>query len=126
LFGLHPGVLFAIATIYSIAVFLGVWHFLNFSHKKVLKKWLFINRFLERARRKGDSPIIKKYGLVGLAMLMAIPFPTIGVYGASSLCWMMGANRWRSLAAVVSGVAVSNSIVILSLLGVIHLTSFIS
>jgi uncharacterized membrane protein len=125
LFGLHPGVLFAIATVYSIAVFLGVWYFLNFSHNRVLKKWLFFSRFLERARRKGDSPIIKKYGLVGLAMLMAVPFPTIGVYRASSLCWMIGANKWRSLIAVVSGVAVSNTLVILSLLGVIHLTSLI-
>lgn|GEM_PF-6282109 len=125
MFGLHPGVLFAIATVYSIAVFLGVWYFLNFSHNRVLKKWLFFSRFLERARRKGDSPIIKKYGLVGLAMLMAVPFPTIGVYGASSLCWMIGANKWRSLTAVVSGVAVSNILVILSLLGVIHLTSLI-
>jgi uncharacterized membrane protein len=58
-------------------------------------------------------------------MLMAVPFPTIGVYGASSLCWMIGANKWRSLTAVVSGVAVSNILVILSLLGVIHLTSLI-
>lgn len=123
--GLHPGVIFAIATVYSIAVFLGVWYFLNFSHRKVAHKWLFINRFLERARRKGDSRLVKKYGLVGLAMLMAVPFPTIGVYGATSLSWMMGANQWRALAAVASGVAVSNSLVLLSLLGVIHLTSFI-
>ena len=125
MFGLHPGVLFVIATTYSVAVFLGVWYFLNISHKRVLRKWLFAKRFLERARRKGDSPLVRKYGLFGLAILMAVPFPTIGVYGASSLCWMMGAHKWRSLAAVVSGVAVSNSIVLLSLLGIIQFTSFI-
>ena len=125
MFGLHPGVLFAIVTGYSIAVFLSVWYFLNFSHKRVAHKWAFVNRFLEKARRKGNSPIIKKYGLIGLAMIRAVPFPTIGVYGASSLCWMMGANQWKSLTAVISGVAISNSLVILSLLGVIHLTSFI-
>ncbi|UCC17820.1 MAG: small multi-drug export protein [Dehalococcoidales bacterium] len=125
MFGLHPGVIFAIATVYSIAVFLGVWYFLNYTHKKVAHKWLFINRFLERARRKGDSPLVRRYGLIGLTILMAIPFPTIGVYGASSLSWVMGANQWRAMIAVVSGVAVSNSIFLLSLLGVIRLTSLI-
>ncbi|MEJ2739832.1 MAG: small multi-drug export protein, partial [Dehalococcoidia bacterium] len=109
----------------SIVVFLGVWYFLNFSHRKIQNKWLFVNRFLERTRKKGNSPLIKKYGLVGLAMLMAVPFPTIGVYGASSLSWMLGARHWQALLAVTSGVAVSNSLVLLSVLGIIHLTTFI-
>ena len=93
MFGIHPGVIFAIATVYAIAVFWGVWYFLNFSHNRLFSKWHFFNKFLERTRRKGNSPLIKKYGLVGLAMLLAVPFPTIGVYGAASLSWMLGVNR---------------------------------
>ncbi len=125
LFGIHPGIVFAIATAYSIAVFLGVWYLLNFSRNRILNRFAFIDKFLEKARRKGDSPFIRRFGLVGLAMVMAIPFPTIGVYGATSLSWMMGAKQWRALLAIASGVAVSNTLVLLSLLGIIHLSTFI-
>ena len=123
MFGIHPGIIFAIATVYAVAVFLGVWYFLNFYHHRLFNKWSFFKRFLERTRRKGDSRLIKKYGLIGLAMLMAIPFPTIGVYGATSLSWMLGKNQWRAMIAVISGVSVSNSIFLMSSLGVIHLTT---
>lgn len=106
-------------------VFLGVWFFLNYSHSKVVHKWLFVSRFLEKARKKGESRLVKRYGLLGLAMLLAVPFPTIGVYGATSVSWMIGANKWRAMTAVVSGVSVSNTIVLLSVLGVIHVTGIL-
>ena len=69
---------------------------------------------------KGETRLVKKYGLVGLALFMAIPIPTIGVYGGTLLSWLMGMNWWSSLIAVVSGTTVSNSIVLLSVLGIIH------
>ena len=123
LFGINPFIIFVIATFYAVCVFLGVWYFLNYSHKRVFRNWGFFHRFLKKARKKGESPLIRKYGLLGLAAMMAIPFPTIGVYGATSLSWMLGKNQWRSMIAVMSGVTVSNSIILASALGIIHITT---
>lgn len=123
IFGIHPVVIFAIVTLNSIVVFLAVWYFLNAFNKIAPNKWLIFNRVVKKARRQGESPIIKKYGLVGLAVLMAVPVPTIGIYGATTLSWMLGVNWWRALIAVVSGTAVSNGIVLLSVLGVTRVIS---
>jgi len=62
--------------------------------------------------------LVRRYGLVGLALLMAIPIPTIGVYGGTLLSWLMGMKLWSSLIAVVSGVTVSNSIVLFTAFGI--------
>ena len=108
----------AIVTVSSVAIFFIVWFLLNVFYSKTLGKWSFINRFAEKTRRKGESPLIKKYGLVGLALFMAIPLPTIGVYGGTLLSWLMGMKCWSSLIAVVLGATVSNSIVLLSVFGI--------
>jgi len=121
-FNIHPAIVFAIVNVSSVAIFLVLWFLLNkFYYKyKASNRWPFVNRFIEKARKKGETPLVKKYGLVGLALLMAIPLPTIGVYGGTLLSWLMG-MKWRSsLIAVVSGATVSNSIVLLSVLGIMQ------
>ena len=116
---IHLVSILAILTISSVAIFLIEWFLLNVFHSKTSGKWSFIYRFIEKTRGKGKSPLIKKYGLVGLLLLMAIPLPTIGVYGGALLSWLMGMKLWSSLIAVVSGATISNSIFFLSILGII-------
>ena len=115
---MHLAFIFAIVTVSSVVIFLAIWFLLNVFYSKALGKWVFFNRVVERARRKGESPLVKKYGLVGLALFMAIPIPTIGVYGGTLLSWLMGMKWWSSLIAVVSGATISNSIVLLSVFGI--------
>jgi uncharacterized membrane protein len=107
-----------IVTVCSVVIFLAIWFLLNAFYSKTSAKWSFVNRFIEKTRRKGESPLIRRYGLVGLALLMAIPIPTIGVYGGTLLSWLMGMKWWASLIAVVSGATVSNSIVLMSAFGI--------
>lgn len=117
---IHLVSIWAIVTVNSVVIFLIVWYLLNVFYSNTSGKWLFVNRFIEKTRGKMESPLIKKYGLFGLALLMAIPLPTVGVYGGTLLSWLMG-MKWRSsLLAVVSGATVSNSIVLLSVLGINH------
>jgi len=116
----HFAYILAFVTVSSIAIFFLVWFLLNIFYYRTLGKRIFINRFVERTRRTGESPMIKKYGLVGLALLMAIPLPTIGVYGGTLLSWLMGMKFWDSLIAVMLGATVSNSIVLLSVFGIIQ------
>lgn len=117
---IHPAIIFAIVNVSSIAIFLALWLLMNRFYSKASGKWPFFNRVIEKARRKGETRLVKKYGLVGLALFIAITLPTMGVYGGTLLSWLMGMKWWSSLIAVVSGATVSNSIVLLSVLGIIH------
>ncbi len=117
---IHPAVIFAIVNVSSVAIFLAVWLLLNVFYSRASAKWPFFNRIIEKARRKGEAPLVKKYGLIGLALFIAIPLPTMGVYGGTLLSWLMGMKWWSSLIAVVSGATISNSIVLLSVLGIIQ------
>jgi len=119
-FSIHPVVILAILTVSSVAIFLAIWLLLNAFYAKASGKWPFFNRVVERARRKGETNLVKKYGLFGLALLMAIPLPTIGVYSGTLLSWLMGMKCRSSLIAVVSGATVSNSIVLLSVFGIMQ------
>ena len=96
---------------------------MNMFYSKASNRWSFFNRFIEKARIRGETPLIKKYGLVGLALLIAVPLPTIGVYGGTVFTWLMGMKWWSSLIAVVSGATVSNSVVFLSAFGIIEAIS---
>ena len=115
---IHLVAIFAIVTVSSFIIFLITWFLLNVFYSRTSGKWPFINRFIEKTRGKGESPLIKKYGLVGLALLMAIPIPTIGVYGGTLFSWLIGMKLWHSLITVVSGATVSNSIVLFSAFGI--------
>ena len=115
---MHLLSILGVVTVCSVVIFLVLWFLLNTFYARALGKWSFINRFIEKTRRKGESPLVKKYGLVGLALLMAIPLPTIGVYGGTLFSWLMGMKLWGSLIAVVSGATVSNSIVLFTAFGI--------
>jgi uncharacterized membrane protein len=125
-FNIHSAIIFAIVTVSSVAIFFVVWILLNVFYSKASNRWFFFNRFIEKVRKKGETPLVKKYGLIGLALLMAIPLPTIGVCGGTLLSWLMGMEWRSSLIAVVSGATVSNSIVLLSVLGIMQAVSVIS
>ena len=120
---IHPAVIFAVINVCSVVIFLAIWFLLNMFYSRSSAKWPFFNRFIEKVRIKGETPLIKKYGLVGLALLIAIPLPIIGVYGGTVFSWLMGMKWWSSLIAVVSGATVSNIIVLLSAFGFIQAIS---
>jgi uncharacterized membrane protein len=119
-FNIYPIIVFAIVTVSSVAIFTVIWLLLNAFCSKASDRWPRFNRFIEKTRKKGETPLVKKYGLVGLALLIAVPLPTVGVYGGTLLSWLMG-MKWRSsLIAVVSGATIFNSIVLLSVLGMMQ------
>ena len=120
LLNIHPAIIFAIVTVCSLLIFIAIWFLLNKFYPGASKRWPFLYRFIEKTRKRGETPLVKKYGLVGIALLIAIPLPTIGVYGGTLLSWLMG-MKWRSsLIAIVSGATVSNSFVLLSVLGIMQ------
>ena len=116
----HPAIILAILSVGSIILFVVIWFLLKAFHSRASNEWPFINRIVEKARIKGESNLIKRYGLIGLAVVMAIPFPTIGVYSGTALCWVTGMKWWSSLIAVVTGATVYNGLILLSAFGIKH------
>jgi hypothetical protein len=99
-FNIKPEVIFSILTVSSVAIFSVTWFLLNVSYNKASGKWPFFNRVMEKAKRKLETP-----------------------FGGTLLSWLMGMKWWSSLIAVVLGATVSNSIVLLSVLGIIEAIS---
>ena len=116
----YPAIILAFLTVGSVILFIVIWFLLKSFHSGASNKWPFIGRVVEKARLKGENDLIQKYGLIGLAAVMALPFPTIGVYGGTALCWVTGMKWWSSLITVVTGATIYNGIVLLSAFGIKH------
>jgi len=86
----------------SVVIFFTIRFLLHVFYLRVSGRWPIFNRIVEKARKKG-SPLVKKYGFLGLALFIAVPLPTTGVYGGALLSWLLGMNWRGSLAAVMLG-----------------------
>ncbi len=91
-----------------------------FTYFKTLKRFReWINKYEERAARKVKS--YRKFRLLGLFLLVAIPVPTTGVYTgvvAANVLQVKFKNAWL---AISLGVIVAGTIVYMISLNVIHL-----
>ena len=115
--GTHPAFVFAIAMATSLAVFFAVRLLLNVLYARALSRWSFFERCVERTRTKG-LPLIRKYGVLGIALLVAIPLPGTGVYGGTVLSWLLRIKWQTALLAILPGAAISNGILTLSVVGI--------
>lgn len=64
---------------------------------------------LELARRRSEK--VKKYGYLGLAILVAIPLPATGAWTGSLVAHLLGLSRAKSLLAIEVGVLAASIIV---------------
>ena len=67
-------------------------------------------RYIERLR-KSAKPTIDRYGMLGLAIFVAVPLPLTGAWTASLLSYLLGMEMRRSLGAIVMGALVACMIV---------------
>lgn len=87
--------------------------FLSTLHK-ILIKWPFyeriFNKFDLRARNKvGDK--VRKYGLLGLTVFVAIPLPITGAWTGVLGAWVLGLDIKKSIPAIMLGVGIATAIV---------------
>jgi len=121
---MHPLAIFVTAIIVSLLVFSAERLLLGVLYRRVLVKWSFFRGSVERTRRRG-APLIAKYGLLGLVLFVAIPIPGTGIYAGALLSWLMGLKWPVSLLAIIPGTAISNGIITLSILGIMHGTNIL-
>jgi len=119
---IHPIAIFMVTIVVSLLVFSAERLLLGLLYKRVLVKWSFFREYVEKTRRRG-SPLIAKYGLLGLVLFVAIPIPGTGIYAGALLSWLMGLKWPASLLAIIPGAAISNGIITLSILGIMHGTN---
>jgi uncharacterized membrane protein len=100
------------------------WIFLSTVHRALLKLaekpfWAWyrrlFDRFIERARKKLKTGM-ERWGWLGVAAFVAIPFPLTGAWTGTLGAWVLGLGKAKTFAAVVLGVLVSGAIVTLVLL----------
>lgn len=76
-----------------------------------------LEKILERTRKKGDS--IEKYGVLGLAIFVAIPAPGTGVWTGTLLAFLLGITKRYAFLALAAGAAAAGVLVTLATVGVI-------
>ncbi|MCX6708221.1 MAG: small multi-drug export protein [Candidatus Woesearchaeota archaeon] len=124
--GANPWLAFVVCVIANILVVPIVFFFLEFVHVRLLHVKSYqsaFDRFMERTRVK-VKPYLNKYGMLGLAVFVAIPIPGTGAWTASLAAWFLGMNLKKSFLAILLGVAVAGAIVLGALLGGIKLVGW--
>ena len=93
---------------------------LSVLRQKIAKLDGFITRIEERAHLK--SEVVKKYGAIGLCLLVAIPLPGTGAWTGALVAALMGMELKRAMPTIVVGVLIAAAIMTGITFGVIHLT----
>ncbi len=117
---------FSLVVLINILVTLFVFFFMDFLHIHFLKINYyknFMNRFLEKIRKKGKR-FEGKSGFAlysALALFVAIPLPGTGAWTGAILAWLFGFNRRASFVAISLGILLAGIIILLISLGLFSL-----
>lgn len=122
--GLEPAFVIALAVIMNSLIFFPVYFGLKLFYDRLFCRWRIAKYFVDRTRKKGE-PYIKKYGLLGLAIFVAIPLPVTGAWTGSALAWLLGMEWKKSFLAVAAGVFTAGIIVSFISLGVLAGLNFL-
>jgi uncharacterized membrane protein len=76
------------------------------------------DKLIERARKKLSAGF-EKWGWLGIAIFVGIPFPLTGAWTGTLGAWVLGVSRKRTMLAVIIGVIISGTIVTAVVLGVV-------
>jgi uncharacterized membrane protein len=68
------------------------------------------DRFVERARRKLQRGV-EKWGVLGVALFVAIPLPITGAWTGTLGAWVLGLQKRKTLPAVILGVIIAGAVV---------------
>jgi len=117
--GLDPLFTLFIAILFNSLVFFPMFFGFKILHEKLLSKVGFLNRRLEKIRKKGER-YVKKYGFLGLTLLVSTSLPGAGVYTASFISWVFRLDWKRAFFSIVLGLIVSGLIVLSLSLGILN------
>ena len=119
-FGMSPFEVFLVAVLTNILlgpiIFFVLNHFVKFFIQvNVLKK--FYDFSVKRTQRK-VFPLVKKFGIIGIALFIAIPLPGSGSYTGALAAHLLGMNSKNFAVANLIGVIIAGIIVTITTLSV--------
>lgn len=86
----------------NLAIYWPGYYFLEFVYER-LPEGGWVHRKLEGIRAKAH-PLVEKYGVLGLAVFVAIPLPGTGAYSGTAAAWLLDMNPAKGFVAVSLGV----------------------
>jgi len=110
---------FVIVLILNVLVIFFVFAFLDFLHHRFMGNRFyrrFMDRHLERIRRKAEKVERKmdKMGFLALALFVAIPLPGTGAWTGCLVAWVLELDRKKSILAIASGVVIAGVLILLA------------
>jgi uncharacterized membrane protein len=122
--GINPWSALVFCVIANILVIPLVFLFLDFLHKRLLHARCYertFNVFLKRIRKRRDNveKNIESYGMLALAVFVAIPLPMTGAWAGTLIAWLLGLHKGKSFLAIAAGVIMAGIIITLATLGII-------
>ena len=87
------------------------------------KHWPLMGRFVEKMEAKAErkKPLVQKYAIFGLVLLVAIPLPGTGAWTGALVAAMLDIRMKRAMPPIILGVMIAALIVSLATAGVITL-----
>jgi uncharacterized membrane protein len=120
--GLEPWLVFVLAVTTNILIYFPTRLALSWFYRSFFTKLPYFDNYLVRVRRKGE-PRVRKYGLIGLLVFVAVPLPITGAYTGTVLSWLLAMDWKRSFVAIGLGVVGAGVIVMLATMGVVHIAT---
>lgn len=112
--GLNPVFVFFVLTSIALGVTLALFDIFE----SVGDHSVRVRQFLDRCRKKAQaSAILAKYGIYGLVPCVL----TLGFYVCPPVAWVMGWDRTRSIALILSGYCAVSLVLVLATTGILSL-----
>jgi uncharacterized membrane protein len=86
----------------NLAIYWPGYYFLEFMYER-FPEGGWVHRKLEGIRAKAH-PLVEKYGVLGLAVFVALPLPGTGAYSGTAAAWLLDMDKKRGFLAVSLGV----------------------
>lgn len=86
----------------NLAIYWPGYYFLEFMYER-FPEGGWVHRKLEGIRVKAH-PLVEKYGVLGLAVFVAIPLPGTGAYSGTAAAWLLDMDKRKGFVAVSLGV----------------------
>jgi len=114
--GLDPFLVFVVSVAVNILVIIPIYIFLEFLFH-YFENLPGVRGIVSKTREKTQK-YVEKYGFIGLAVFVGIPFPGTGVYSAALGAHLLGIKRRVAIPAMVLGVFIAAIIVVILSIGI--------
>ena len=108
--GFSPLAVTAVAVAGNVAIIYPAFIFLDWFFD--LMNRTFMKRFIVKTHEKA-RPYVEKYGMVGLALFVAVPLPGTGAYAGALAAHLFGLKNRTAFVSIAAGVVTAGIIVLI-------------